>query len=79
MNDAEVNKMQVSEIQITVNGVTTDVTEVTSVAGLVAAHSDEARRVAVALNGEVVPRSQWEVTRLATGDRLEVLAPTAGG
>ena len=71
--------MQVSTIQVTVNGVTTDVTEATTVAGLVAAHSDEHRRVAVARNGEVVPRSQWEVTRLAAGDRLEVLAPTAGG
>ena len=71
--------MQVDDVQVTVNGVPTDVSEVTSVAALVAAHSDEQRRVAVAVNGDVVPRSQWEATRLATGDRVEVLAPTAGG
>jgi sulfur carrier protein ThiS len=26
-----------------------------------------------------VPRSEWEVTPIAAGDSLEVLAPVAGG
>ena len=37
------------------------------------------RRVAVARNGDVVPRSAWEGTVLTDGDRVEVLVATAGG
>ncbi len=35
--------------------------------------------VATALNGEFVPTGARPVTRLAEGDRLEVLAPMQGG
>lgn len=35
--------------------------------------------VATALNGEFVPSAARAVTRLAEGDRLEVLAPMQGG
>lgn len=38
-----------------------------------------ARGVAVALDGEVVPRSQWERVRLREGARLEVLTAMQGG
>lgn len=39
----------------------------------------QARGVAVAVNGEVVPRADWPTTRLAAGDRVEVLTATQGG
>ncbi len=39
----------------------------------------EARGVAVALDGEVVPRSQWGSTPLADGHKVEVLAAIQGG
>jgi sulfur carrier protein len=52
---------------------------VVQVTASVVADRAAAGRVAVALNGEVVPRSRWETTDLAAGDSLEVLAPTAGG
>jgi sulfur carrier protein len=46
----------------------------------VAAMTDaEWRGIAVALNGEVVPRSAWEVTGLRPGDRVEVLTAAQGG
>jgi sulfur carrier protein len=35
--------------------------------------------VAVAVNGEVVPRGAWERTPLAEGARVEVLAAVQGG
>jgi sulfur carrier protein len=35
--------------------------------------------VATALNGEFVPTASRPATRLAEGDRLEVLAPMQGG
>lgn len=66
-------------MQVTVNGEGTELAEGTTVADLVAARSGAHDRVAVALNGDVVPRSSWPGTRLSPGDALEVLAPTAGG
>jgi sulfur carrier protein len=35
--------------------------------------------LAVALNGEVVPRSAWDASQLHEGDRIEVLSATQGG
>jgi sulfur carrier protein len=69
----------VSTVQVTVNGVPTELPEPATVADLVAARAGGHSRVAVAVNGDVVPRSRWAATRLAPGDLLEVLAPTAGG
>ena len=66
-------------MQVTLNGVPADLDETATVAGLVATHGGGHRRVAVAVNGQVVPRSRWETTRLAAGDSVEVLVPTAGG
>ena len=40
---------------------------------------ESGRGVAVALNGVVVPRSQWETTSLAAGQRVEVLQAVQGG
>jgi sulfur carrier protein len=37
------------------------------------------RRVAVELNGAIVPRSAWPDTRLADGDRLEIVHAIGGG
>lgn len=80
MQENQVHQVdQDHELQVTVNGVPTGVPAATSVTALVAAHSQQQRRVAVALNGDVVPRSQWATTQVAAGDRVEVLAPTAGG
>src|ERR1044072_1054468 len=39
----------------------------------------EARGVAVALDGEVVPRTAWAATPLADGSKVEVLAAIQGG
>ena len=66
-------------MQVTLNGRSTDIGSVRTVAALLSARGETARRVAVALNGEVVPRSRWETTELSGGDTIEVLAPTAGG
>ena len=37
------------------------------------------RGIAVALNGEVVSRSNWNEVKLAEGDRVEVLGAIGGG
>ena len=70
-------------MQVTVNGEATDLAADSTVADLVAAPLARTAaghdRVAVARNGDVVPRSSWAATRLTPGDAVEVLAPTAGG
>jgi sulfur carrier protein len=66
-------------LHVTVNGTVLEIADGATVAALVAEHGGGHDRVAVARNGDVVPRSRWTATRLAPGDRLEVLAPTAGG
>lgn len=66
-------------MQITINGSATDVPDRITVAALVGDRVDGDRRVAVAVNAGVVPRSQWDTTRLGPGDRIELLAATAGG
>ncbi len=38
-----------------------------------------ARGVAVAVNGDVVPRSAWDLTALRDGDAVEVLTAVQGG
>jgi sulfur carrier protein len=66
-------------VNVTVNGEPAEVTDGWSVGDLVRDRADEQRKVAVARNGEVVPRGEWDTTALSTGDVLEVLAPVAGG
>ena len=38
-----------------------------------------ARGVAVAINGAVVPRAQWPQQRLAAGDQIEIVRARQGG
>ena len=66
-------------VPLTVNGAPADVAAGTTVAQLVAARAPDQRRVAVARNGAVVPRSSWATTPLVSGDTVEVLAAVAGG
>ncbi len=37
------------------------------------------RRIAVELNGEIVPRSRFDETLLANGDKLEIVTAVGGG
>jgi thiamine biosynthesis protein ThiS len=66
-------------IAIEVNGERREVPEGASVADLLAALNLAAPKVAVERNLEIVPRSAWVATRLAAGDRLEVVHFIGGG
>ncbi len=66
-------------MELTVNGRPATLADASTVADLIAARAEEHRRVAVARNGDVVPRSAWGATVLEPGDRVEVLVATAGG
>jgi sulfur carrier protein len=54
-------------------------TDARTVAELVAERGFAQDRVATALNGEFVPRQARATTRLAPGDRVEIVAPRQGG
>jgi len=66
-------------MRLIVNGEPLDLPATTTVADLVVRRAPTQRRVAVARNGEVVPRSGWDSALLAEGDRVEVLVAVAGG
>lgn len=51
---------------------------ITTITDAVAAVTEARRGIAVALNGEVVPRAEWD-RPLADGDTVEVLTATQGG
>jgi sulfur carrier protein len=66
---------------VELNGDRVEVADGASVADAVAAAgADSGRRgVAVAVDGEVVPRSGWEGTPLSEGQRVEVVEAIQGG
>ena len=68
-----------ASIAIEVNGETRQVPDGASVAELLALLGLAAPKVAVERNLEIVPRSAWASTRLAPGDRLEVVHFIGGG
>jgi len=61
------------------NGEPHSLPEPLSVAGLLAHLGVEARKVAVERNLEIVPRSRYAATWLASGDRLEIVHFIGGG
>lgn len=61
------------------NGQATELAGGATVAAVVAALGVPVRGVAVALNGEVVPRAAWAQALLRDGDRIEILTATQGG
>jgi sulfur carrier protein len=50
-----------------------------TVAELLRRRSIEPRGIAVALNGEVVHRSEWETTPVPDGTSIEIVTAAAGG
>jgi len=66
-------------MRVRVNGEEHELPEESTIASLLEAHGLRRDGVAVALNGAVVPRSRHTDTRLAAGDRVEVLTAVGGG
>jgi sulfur carrier protein len=64
---------------ITLNGQPREVPTGSSLAELVAQLSDRTSGIAVAVNGEVVPRGSWPQTVLADRDRVELVTAVQGG
>ncbi len=65
-------------MQITLNG-TSQSTAAATVAALVRDLGFDSKRIAVERNGEIVPRSRYDDTPIADGDRFEIVGAVGGG
>ena len=66
-------------VEVVVNGEPCVVPTSTTLAGLVALVGIERRGVAIAVDGQVVPRSAWTDSTLLDGARVEIVTAAAGG
>lgn len=67
------------DIRLTINGAERRFAPPITVRGLVGEMGIEGKRIAIERNGEIVPRSRYDETTLADGDRLEVVVAVGGG
>ncbi|MHB8681099.1 MAG: sulfur carrier protein ThiS [Acidimicrobiales bacterium] len=65
--------------RVTINGEQHQLRAGATVADVVRTWSPSPDGIAVARNGDVVPRSAWAVTSLEGGDRVEIVTAAAGG
>lgn len=66
-------------MEIFINGEVQHFAASPTVADLLVARDLAGKRVAVERNGEIVPRSRHAQTRLASGDRIEIVIAVGGG
>jgi sulfur carrier protein len=68
-------------VLVLVNGETQDLSADATLASVVESLHGRpgGRGVAIALDGEVVPRAAWDETRLSDGARVEIVAAVQGG
>ena len=66
-------------MNVIVNGEPVELTDGATTAAAVQMLTSAVSGIAVAVNGAVVRRGEWESTLLADGDRVEVLTAVQGG
>ena len=66
-------------MQITVNGTPTDIPNDLNMAGLIEQLDLAGKRLAVEVNQELVPRSQFDSHQLTADDRVEIIHAVGGG
>jgi sulfur carrier protein len=66
-------------IQITINGENREMPENTTVSHLIEILELSGKRIAVELDGEIVPKSQHFNTQLNHGSKLEIVVAVGGG
>ena len=65
-------------MRVTVNGEQREISSA-SVDALLGELEYEGTHFAIALNFDVLPRSQWAQTLLKNGDEIEIITPRQGG
>lgn len=66
-------------MRVEVNGEAREVGDDLRLGALVDAEVADRRGVAVAVDGEVVPRARWDEVSVSPGTRVEILAASQGG
>ncbi len=66
-------------IQVLVNGEKKELSTGVTVLALLEQLGLNPGRVAVEYNLEILPKTKWEATRVATGDRFEIVQFVGGG
>jgi sulfur carrier protein len=66
-------------LKTTINGEPAEIEPGTTIAQIVSTRAQSDRGIAVARNGEVVPRSGWATQQVTAGDSIEILSAAAGG
>jgi thiamine biosynthesis protein ThiS len=66
-------------MNVELNGKTTELTDIKTVGDLIRSKDLKPQMVAVELNGEIVPREQFDEQPLSDGDRLEIVHFVGGG
>ena len=65
-------------MRVTVNGEQREIAS-SSVDALLAELEYEGTHFAIALNYDVLPKSQWAETAIKNGDEIEIITPRQGG
>jgi sulfur carrier protein len=66
-------------ITVQLNGKNTGFQGSTTVTALLDSLNISAQQVAVAINGEVLPRDAWALTEIRDGDAVEIVRAVGGG
>lgn len=67
-------------LTLTLNGKAAEVAlDAPTLDALVAALGLSGKRIAIEVNGEIVPRSRYAATTVARGDRIEIVGAVGGG
>lgn len=66
-------------MRIQINDKHLDITEKTNLSQLLSAQDIDTSAVAVALNGQVIHREQWQQTELKDNDSITLVQAVAGG
>lgn len=66
-------------MRITVNGKAREIEGEMALPAFLRAHDIDPRLVAVAINGDVIPKDAYEAARVRAGDTLEIVRMVGGG
>jgi sulfur carrier protein len=64
---------------VIVNGIRSSVSPSATIQEIVDGLATSSRGIAVALDGEIIPRSQWAATTVGDGAVIEIVTAAAGG
>lgn len=73
------SQLSLNYVEICLNGKLRQLPKATTLTEMLVADGLLGKRIAVELNGQIVPKSQHGITTLAAGDQLEIVVAVGGG